>query len=489
MISMKMESSTVVDGLTKVLIAQYLKKHHYDNTLSNFLIETSLPLSAVDDHYKQHQVYDDLETIVTERVQFNEHEVSERLKELTINDSLPSIDSDKFHVPCWDHTTKFTAFPGFQPPVGLTIESCFCYNSTLLACTSTKQLYFYDSVSLTQKKVLKLDNVIKRCGMLPVTDVYYYVCGIDGSVSMYGNSFEPIAGFKWRLHNRVITHIKWFNRGRGELLCFSCGLDGFIKMHSLNLSDGKITLLHEVKLLSACTSFQLAQTESGDPVLLLTRLDFTQVMIFVVSQNRLVEHSKIALNNAQFSTHSFNVRDMVLLDFENTTSHANPHLRVLRPGTMLAIATSHIPYMRLILTEIPKLDALGTSQKVNTVVPQVPSILDNFVTPNLHAANVEDKSTASRVPKVYFDKILRNIATTIPQDSYSQPVLRPFLKGRGILVGGDLGVYAVDVSKGDSWIVKSDGSVGESRVKSLDVHDDRIVVSFANRALAVWECQ
>ncbi|CAI4493558.1 ADM_collapsed_G0022180.mRNA.1.CDS.1 [Saccharomyces cerevisiae] len=93
----------------------------------------------------------------------------------------------------------------------------------------------------------------------------------------------------------------------------------------------------------------------------------------------------------------------------------------LSPSTMLVVATSHKPYMRLILVEIP----------MNTGHPK-----------------------AMKLDKVqtYYDKILRNFATEIYQDDFSLPILGKLESSNGVLVGNDEGIYSVDLMTGDSRI-------------------------------------
>ncbi|SCW02377.1 LAFE_0F05094g1_1 [Lachancea fermentati] len=458
-----MEST--VDRLTKVLIAQYLARNGYDGSLSNFLKETSLPRSVTDEN----DVYEPLEKIVAERIEFNEHAVSTKLEELSINNKLAPLDS-KFFVPSWDSTRKFEPLPHIAQPNSLAIEISFDHTGAILAATAGREIALYNSNLQLVKQVGTGGGIVKKCGTIPSLKgvTYYYACQADGSLIIYDKELEVIA--KHKLHRRIITHIEFFILNDSTLLCFSCGLDNYIKLHKIILATQSVECCDEVKLISTCTSFQLSQTEKSEPILFVSRMDFTQVMVLTVSRNRFLEKCRIALNSAQFSTHSFNVWNLIVFNLKPSSSkETNSHLIMLRDDTMLAVATSHTPYMRLILVEVPPFCSCP-AEDLRSDFPKEVDATGSLSNPGV---------------KTYFDKILRNIATTIQQDSFSQPVLKAFTVARGLLLGGDHGVWAIDISNGDTWQLLP----VDDRVKTMDVEDERIAISFANKELQVWQCK
>ena len=99
----------------------------------------------------------------------------------------------------------------------------------------------------------------------------------------------------------------------------------------------------------------------------------------------------LELNSSQFSTHSFIVQD---LDFIN--------------DKVLAVATSHIPYMRVILVEIP-------DDKENNEDLMGDTVISNI--------------------KTFYDKILSNIAAQISNNKLSQPIIRYCPMTSGLLLG------------------------------------------------------
>lgn len=106
--------------------------------------------------------------------------------------------------------------------------------------------------------------------------------------------------------------------------------------------------------------------------------------------------------------------------------------------------------MRLILLSIPEFDLSGLTNEESVIV--------------------------------HYDKIIRNMATCIPQDQYSQPIVKPFTQANGLIVGSDTGVFGADLRNCDFWRIISE----EKRVKAMDVLNGQIAVSYAGGDLELW---
>ncbi|SCU84000.1 LAFA_0D07360g1_1 [Lachancea sp. 'fantastica'] len=436
---------TTAEKLSQILIAKYLAKHEYDAALLNFLKESGLSRSAVDMSSNE---FEDLEKIIAERIEFNETKIGARLANLTLNDAISPLDP-KFNLPSWDHTQKLNTLALEEKPTSLAVDLSFTGDSQLSVSTVDRNVYFYGSDLSLAKKLKSNSGVVKRCGTFSRgNEMWYYVCGMNGNLTIFDGNFD--IQVEHQLHSRIVKNIEFFHLTKdSKCYCFSSGLDNYVKVHLIDLENFEITPVVSLKLTTPCTSFQLAQTQEELPTLLLTHQDYSQLVIYVLHGNQLVETHKLAMNNAQFSSHSFNVQSSCILNFgdeNNTTSGESPnhHLPTLRNGSMVAVATSHVPYMRVILLEVPEI--------------------------GLHSAS-----------QIYYDKILRNMATMIPQDSFSSAILKTCQQPGGLIVGSDSGVYGIDVANCDSWLLVQ----GERRVKAIDSFQDQLAIAYGNSELEV----
>ncbi|SCU80112.1 LADA_0B05116g1_1 [Lachancea dasiensis] len=445
-------SSAIAERLTKVLIAQYLSKKNYDGTLQHFLKEAGLGRSVLE---LGREVFEDIETIVSERIEFNEHQITARLAQTSLNDSIDAV-GQRFYLPSWDHTLQLQALQFSLRPRALAVDLQLSEDSRLTISTADKHVYFYNGDQDLQREMTLKSGVVRRCGALPnrAATLYYYTCGMDGTLTIYNDAFQ--VRLQHKIHSRIVKNIEFFQMGpKPQYLCFSVGLDNYLKVHFIDIESFEVSFQDERKFQSACTSFQLAKNVEQQPVLLFTQQDHSLLYAVVWHEGALVEYCKLALNSAKFSSHAFNVLSSCLLDLkpptDNSSNASNHHLVTLQEGSIVAIATSHTPYMRLVLLEVPEI-------------------------------SITDFQTGSGT-KIHYDKIIRNIATSVPQDSFSQSIIKSCHRSRGVLVGSDSGIYAIDVSNCDSWPLLKN----TQRVKALDSLHDRIAVGFADRTIELLQ--
>ncbi|CEP60338.1 uncharacterized protein LALA0_S01e08460g [Lachancea lanzarotensis] len=438
--------STTAEKLSEILVAQYLAKHGYDGALLNFLKESDLSRSAVQ---IGNDNFEDLEEIVAERIEFNETKINAQLANLSLNDAIAPLDP-KFYLPSWDHTQNLVTADITQQPASLAVDLSFTGDSQLSVSTVDRNVYYYGS-DLNLAKKLKINSgVVKRCGTLSRdNETWYFACGMHGNLTIFDNNFQFLV--EHQLHTRIVKDVDFYHhKETSKCYCFSSGLDNYVKVHLIDLKTLTTTLVASLKLTTSCTSFQVAQTKEELPVLLLTHQDHSQLFIYALNEDQLVETHKLAMSNAQFSSHSFNVQSSCILSFRDNRTDTNReqlnfHLPVLEDGSMVAIATSHVPYMRVIILELPIITSQSTS-------------------------------------RIHYDKILRNMATMIPQDSFSSAILKSCRPSRGLIVGSDFGVYGIDVANCDSWPLIQEGK----RVKALDAFQDRLAIAYANSQVDVF---
>lgn len=461
-----------IEKYTAVLIAQYLKKHGYNDSLKAFLRDASLPVSAADpnEHINSNIVIDDLQSIIIDRVGYNNYLLEEKLRDLTLNNELAPIDHSILPVKRWNFNIKFNDIT-MKKLKGMPIALNFLYNKddNLIVSTSTRELSIFDSnlefkQNLTDEQSKSL-GVVKLIGLIPNTNISY-ICTMDGSIYLFDTSFALIPNSKTKLQDRMITHIQFSQINEKSWYVVTAGLDNTLRLNMLTIKNDTpmFNELCRVKVLSACTTLNMAKTNivlNDKPttrnLIFLTRMDFTHVACYMIDdKNEMHNIFNVALNNAQFSTHSFNVRDIVLIDTSTCAQSTN-----INNSTIIGVATSHVPYMRLVLVEIPDIhDAI-------------------------HKYYNDDLKNSLTKINTYYDKILRNIATQIPQDSYSQPILKVLKKCNGLIVGGDSGVYAIDLDNGESWEIELTGFIKGARIKTMEVNqlNSNILIGSADKSV------
>lgn len=454
---------SVTGKYIEALVAQYLKKNGFEETLSSFLKEASLPLAVVDDE-EQLQVEDDLETIVADRIKFNEHSLALKMGRLKLNDN---ISESVALFKSWNHTVKFTSVLKRELNA-LTIAAQFCNdNNEIILSMSNREILLYNADQFEQVSKLSQPSnnagISKLCGTFnDENSSYYYATSMNGMLTLYDATGAFIDNATWKIHDKMITHIKIWKCNMVWYV-ISTGLDNCLKLSCLNLPKDGIPSLKttcEEKLSSSCTALELQFQDFTEkdilvrkPMILITKEESTQLSCFTVATSGKLELLyNLALNNTQFTSHSFTVRDMVTLD---KSLLFKPSLE----EKYLAIVTSHVPYMRLILVRLPTSKELQDRE--------------------LRSASETSYSTT------LYGNIVANMVTKVGQDGYSQPILKKLEQLNGLVVGANDGLYAIDIANGDSWRFRTTNEFKHDRVKCLDVNQDgsMIVVGMADRSI------
>ncbi|GAV52198.1 hypothetical protein ZYGR_0AG01890 [Zygosaccharomyces rouxii] len=417
--------SKVTSEYAKVLIAQYLDSHGYRESLVNFLKESHLPHKAL---LQEHG--ETLETILDERIKYAEHRVADKLTQLTLNEP---IDVTQLPMPSWDHSLQFEELKIDDRVNDLAVDA-EVGSEKLLISTSSRKVKVYDKDSLEPSGSLegsKTSGLLKPCGSLGQTG-YHYACGLDGMLNIYDSKGgTPVKSHK--IHRRVTTHVENCSLDNHSWFFISCGLDNYLKIHRILFDTLGVELWAEYKIPSACSALQIACVQ--DKILIyLAQTEFTHVTCYevITSTPALNQKYQLALNGAQFTPHAFQIRDMKYLSNEN----------------ILLVATSHTPYMRLLVVQVPQVQ--------------------------------QEKETLG----LLYNNVIRNMATEVPQDNYSQPLLGILPSNSGVIVSSNDGIYAIDIAKGDSWHLSV---FPMGRVKCMVSSDSSglIAVGFANRTTHV----
>lgn len=435
-----MKNFETVDLYAKAVVARYLDENGHKDTLTSFLADCSLSMSDVKN--TRATFNDSLETLVSERIAFADRN-SNVLRKLSLNgESLPIA----AETPTWNHGAKFEPADIKVDKKTLAIAAKFCgVEQSLLLSFADRRVCLYSS-ELKLKDTNLLENnmgVVTLFGKILESNKYY-MCRLGGILEFqppWDSKFIP-----FQLHLRMITHLQFMEcLYSDQWYVVSCGMDNILKVHELTYNRDSLEPIASIQLLSACTSLQVAY-EGERKLIFVTRADHTHLFCYEIIHKELLLLYKVALNEAQFSTYSFNVRDTAFIG--DRTMFGTP---LVTKSSMLLVATSHTPYMRLLVADI-------TAESIN------------------------DKDT------VLYGKILKNMATEVEQDSYSEPFLRVLPEDNGVLVGDSKGLYAIDILNGDSWLLDLPGIAKGSRVKCMDVNraGTKLVLGLADKTVHAY---
>lgn len=468
----------IAEEYTQLLIANYLKSHNLDETLASFLKETSVSnTSLLSQDTVNSSKNEDLITIIKERIEYNEYILGKQLQSLKLNNENTSqvkLKLEHLNIKQWNHNLKWLMINRVNSD-SLPLVSKFVNEGHDIAISlSNRQIVIYDGSLNERKEQIQTRSVVKTLGSMnsKLFSTINYICTMDGTLQIFSN-YKNIGQYVYRLHKRMITHLYWFptvnndhcnNSNKGNKIetyvIVSTGLDQLLKVSSLTIEKSskqnehenliiQIKELDSLKLQSNCTSLKCC-TKGSELSIFLARNDFTHISCYSLDLRTLKLSIKyyLALNNAQFSTHSFIIRDLDIISNE-----------------VLAVATSHIPYMRIILIEIPN---------------------------DEENSEVSGEYTGSSNIKTYYDKIISNIATQISNNNLSQPVIKYCPITNGLLIGNDDGLFAMDLIKSESWYLQKMLQIStKTKIKHIDIlnNGEYILFTFSDKSVYLYKVQ
>lgn len=415
--------------LTDPLIADYLRRRGFYDTLRS--LESHVGV--------QPQInYEHLETIIQDRVAYLSHSN-------VLDDSKPNNQVENGHM-----------FPSWS--LGEELKGEIVLSGELVIHSSQGRLHDRDVVFLSCGRGLKCidmrgkiirsypdisGSVLKCC--YPIGEDRVLICGMDGVVKLVSlEDDEPKPVAQHQLHARLVTDLKvWGN------LMFSIGWDSYLRVHTLE--DDKLAMLSEFKLLSNATALEVVSLGSV-PIALVTRMDSSQLTYFSCLES-LVELTRVSLNDAEFSTHGFTGMSIGV---------SSPSIE---SGTTVVVGTSHIPFMRLVVTKAPDLHELVLSKGVGS----------------LNNTSAQELSTPTQR-----GVILMNLVTPSPQDKFSHCKVIFRADGTGVWIFGDDGIIrGMDLRSGE---VVTELKGHDGRIKSALVCANRevLVTSGTDKQVMLW---
>lgn len=422
------------------LVAHYLKEKNLHHTLRKFEEEVGVPISSdVDDLPTK----ESLEEIVNDRSNFKQltDGVSDKLHiDEILDDELREI-SDKQLVP-WStpYPQNSESAIGNQIINGLVISSeIFCDDMLLLGSADNK---FY-MIDLKTKRIVKEEtNLIGRVVIKKIVSIEnsnkVILVGMDGNIWIFeiqNDEISPITNLK--THQKLISDVKYISVQERNYIV-SMGWDFMIKVTELTKNQLVPVAQYKLPIQGSCIDVTNYQDKL---VIIIGKNDYTFLEVYTLEEAEIVPVYKISLNDAEFLSSIFSPRCIKVF------SHQYP---------LIAVGTSHEPYMRLIVVSLKEFPKITPSKNMTTKRNQ----------------------------------ILKNLSTMSPQDKYSTAMIEWRQDGSGVWVIGEDGVIrGVDLV---SHQVIAELKAHQGRIKSYvsgNQHAREVIVTCGtDRKVRVWNC-
>lgn len=418
-------------------VAHFLKENNFRETLKAFEHEYGKPFADPPD--------ESLQEIIEDR--YNYKALNAQLKDLKVkaplSEELQSIvrsQIGEWAVPYPQHPKLVT-----DAINGLVVSSCvvFCKNTPILfLSTSSLKLYVIDlSLNETIQELTCFIGKVVIKNIVRMHDHRLVLLGMNGKLYVceyvYGEKLDITIAAEIQAHPRLIVDTKTLQHN-GKTYVFTLGWDFLMRVFEVGAD---ITPIAQYKLPTQGTSFD-ATVHAGRITLVVGLNESTLLSVLVLAENEndLVLLYKISLNDAQFTVSSFSPRCIAI--------------QSLALGVpLIAVATSHEPYMRLIVVPLRE-----TFPSANDSVP------------------------------IERNQILKNLSTLSPQDKYSQPIicwkLPSNLMHNGVwVVGEDGAVRGIDLIQ-EKVITHHQKHNG--RIKSFTLSDGILITCGTDKQVYQW---
>ncbi|KAI5957064.1 hypothetical protein KGF57_003373 [Candida theae] len=374
------------------LVAHFLEENSYSQTLRQLESEHGKPIKP------QLLNSESLSQIVNDRLQFASLN-NKRDDPIDVNEDLPS----RLKKLTGEQFVNWTS-PYPQNPTNLNIHSLIISsayrqsNESLYFATNDAQVIVANRGSL---RSIRFSEIIKK---VLIVGVNIILLGMSGKLYLRNGDFDEIGTYDTQTRFSVdAKHISYRGTDYTVILAWNSALK------LVRLVDGEFTIVSELKLDQQGTCFDVISYRE-ELVVVLGKLENTLLDVISVQNEQLIPKYKISVNDAEFTTSSFSPRFLTI----SQKGEGIP---------LIAVATSHEPYMRVIIT----------------------SLIDY------------DSPPASLIAR---NQIIKNVNTLSPQDKFSQPMIS----------------WRLDSNEMESgiWVMGEDGTI-----RGIDLVDDGIVVELA----------
>ncbi|CAK9435929.1 uncharacterized protein LODBEIA_P05450 [Lodderomyces beijingensis] len=420
------------------LIAHFLKDNGYGETLAQFEKEHGKPIQP-----KLLNNVESLSDIIEDRLNYNT--LVEELNKSNIDSVAENLPPALKAIADSQFEDWISPFP--HTPRQLDGISALILSSAYDAATGDVYFTTNDGRVLLRSrdeeiKSFKLGEIIKK---VMIIDNQETIALLAMSGMLYlkrTRSLESISQFA--TGSRFVVDAQYIRLGKEDYIV-TLAWNNSLKLSRVKAKEKQVEQVSELKLNQQGTCFGLTIYRDR-LVLLLGKLDNTLLEVYTLEgeveeedgKNKFELKYKISINDAEFTTASFSPRRIIIW---NSGEHAGEI-------PLVAVATSHEPYMRVIITSLIDFDAVTST------------------------------STSTEIRR---NQIIRNLNTMSPQDKFSQPIIAWRLgteknnnnKVSGIWVMGDDGVIrGMDVVSGDVAVELKDDitNTGQGQSKSQTNH-------------------
>ncbi|MCJ1255376.1 hypothetical protein MMC24_003192 [Lignoscripta atroalba] len=432
-----------------IIVARFLKANHYNDTLDAFVREAGLPLDAGTVEKGDLTI----ERILEEKKVFD---VSVRFERVGGGDGEKG-----WSLPAPSNPITVSTLPTSTNLLHVSVESFEDAETVepsqiLVATTADRRLNFLapnKDITLLKSNSHLQDSPILSCKVLGKTYLTTITTGMSGQVLLYNHAQDTVLEER-RDHKKYVVKVTAWEESEAAWVA-TAGWDAKVLVYRLSKhEDGHYRALGPpVASLDLPTNPEtvlfLKHPDSDIPILLVTRRDSTSLHYY-----NLPPPSQSTPTSLQ------------LLGRQNLAPHSNawiafsPSSVALCPTdpTLLAVATSAVPHMKLLLVRLllPPLPSRSSSTTTPTPIPgpaatQAAQTLSNLA--------IQDREDAA---------ILIHASTLAPQTPYSTPQVCWRPDGSGVWVNGDDGVLrGVEARTGKIVTTLKGGHEVGSKIRSI----------------------
>jgi hypothetical protein len=498
-----------------LIVARFLKSNNYNDTLETFLAEAGLDPEASTTNATDWT----LEQIIEEKAQFD--------ASLTFEKTTKDIEQG-WHLPAPAQAHMIN----LQNPSNVL---CVAANSTgnqIMTTHADKSLLQFDSTSPYNNVNSRLDNDSPILSISPLTSDFFLTSSMSGQVALRHTPTGNIVS-KRRDHLKMAVQVT-SARLNSYTIIATAGWDQ--KVHFHLVEPGSITRARESIL--DPPPFEVEDDFFSPPIHTITLPTVPESILFVTHPDTQALHLILSRRDSSFlycyeitpvspARHSTTAPTITYRGRQNLAPHSTAWVSFtpscLRPHpsdpTLLAIATSHLPHMKLIVVRLLFPSQTTSSTTTSTTNPtststSLPTPTPGLATPRLSLSPTPNPAVAS----AHLDLALQDLesasittftTTLSPQTPYSTPLLTWRPSGTGVWVNGDDGVIrGIEVPSGKVVaVLKEDGDgrghEAGSKVRCLwagmlkgeklgdgETKEREVLVSGGfDRRIIVWECQ
>ncbi|KAL1311177.1 hypothetical protein AAFC00_001374 [Neodothiora populina] len=457
----------MVNQEATLLVARFLKSHGYTETLEALIREANLAASAGS----------------TKKGDFTLERVLEEKKIFDVSLRFEKLGDDAGKQ--WLAVAPAIAHPIPSPTTSNIIHTSFAVATgniqegdqgkhLLFATTADRRVNVMEvpSCALQDSLTSLQDSPVLSCAMLP--SGHLLTGSMSGQITI-----SDLAGnilCRRRDHNKYIVQVASHEMD-DTILIATAGWDAKVNLYSMSGSEQEPRLTASIELLTNPEAILFIEhPDNKQPILIVTRRDSTYLYFHSAMSGDLLGKQNIAPH-------------------ANSWTHQTPASLALCPtdDTLLAIATSATPSMKLLLVRL-LLPSSEQAESTSGPVSSAPSSL--LINPE---TSEQSGFASARAALALQDReaaaILIHCNTLAPQTAYSTPALAWRPDGSGVWVNSDDGVVrGIEASSGKVVATLKGHDIGSkirclctALVQSNGKTEEWLVTGGFDQKIIVWK--